>query len=137
MINKYISQTVTLEDGQDAEDIKVVLTAYRPPNTDVKVWVKFLNAEDGETMAQKSWIELEKLDDTVYSSLANMNDFIVFNYKIPVAYMTGTNGEFQYTDSSGSVYTGYKYYAVKIGLSGSNSAVVPKVGDLQVINLQM
>jgi len=137
LINKYISQTVTLEDGQDAEDIKVVLTAYRPPNTDVKVWVKFLNAEDGETMAQKSWIELEKLDDTVYSSLANMNDFIVFNYKIPVAYMTGTNGEFQYTDSSGSVYTGYKYYAVKIGLSGSNSAVVPKVGDLQVINLQM
>lgn len=137
LINKYISEIITLEDGQDAEDIKVTLTAYRPPTTDVKVWVKLLNAEDGETIARKAWIELEKIDDTVYSSLANMNDFIEFTYKIPVSYMTGPAGEFRYTDSSGSSYIGYKYYAVKIGLIGENSAIVPKVGDLRVNNLQM
>ena len=136
--NKYISQTITLADGQDAEDLKVYLTAYRPPNTDVHVYLKLLNASDPETFAQKLWIPLEKENngDISYSSISDRQNFKEFTYKIPDSYMTGADGQFQYT-LSGATYTGFKYFAVKIVLTSTNSAVVPRVSDLRAIALQM
>ena len=136
--NKYISQTVTLADGQDAEDLKVYLNAYRPPNTDVLVYAKFLNDSDGETFAQKLWIPLEKEGngDSTYSSLSDRYNYREFVYNIPTSYMTGADGQFQYS-VSGTTYTGYKYYAIKIVLTGTNSSVVPRVADLRAIALQI
>lgn len=141
LYNKYISKTITLAEGQDAEDMQVILTTYRPPNTDVKVWVRLLNAEDtGTAFAQRTWIEMVKANDgdTAYSSQSNKNDFIEYTYKFPTANLTGTNGEVQYLGNDGvTKYTGYKYFAVKIGLSSDDSAVIPRVADLRVIALQM
>jgi hypothetical protein len=144
LFNKYISKTVTLADGQDAEDLQVSLTAYRPPSTDVRIWAKILNAEDGETFAQKNWIELEKTGDgdIAYSSLANRDDFLEYTFKFPSSIMTGTtiggaSNTVAYVNSSGTSFSGYKYFAIKIGLLGTNSAVVPRVADLKCIALQM
>ena len=64
-INKYISQAVTLADGQDAEDIQIFLSAYRPPATDVKVYMKLLNAADSAALSQKDWIEMVKQSDEI------------------------------------------------------------------------
>lgn len=139
LFNKYISKTVTLADGQDAEDLQVTLTSYRPPTTDVKVYAKILHAEDGEALAQKSWIELEKQGngDITYSSLADRNDFLEYTYKFPTSSMTGTGNSVSYTTSAGTKFSGYKYFAVKIGLTANNSAVVPRVADLKCIALQL
>jgi hypothetical protein len=46
-------------------------------------------------------------------------------------------GEVQYTNSQGIKFTGYKYFQVKIGLVGINSAVVPRVADLRVLALSI
>jgi hypothetical protein len=140
LFNKYISRTITLADGQDAEDINVMLTSYRPPGTDVEVYVKILHAEDAEGFAAKPWTELEKTEATspLYSSLTDRNDFKEFTYHFPDANKTGTNGEVQYTNGAGAVFTGYKYFAVKIGLlDDSNTAVVPRVADLRCVALQI
>lgn len=139
LYNKYISKTITLADGQDAEDLKVFLTAYRPPTTDVKVWAKILHAEDSDTIARREWIELVKSGngENLFSSLSDMDEFKEFSYDFPAAQKTGPNGEVQYTNSQGITFTGYKYYAIKIGLLASNSAVIPRVADLRAIALQM
>ena len=136
--NKYISQTIVLADGQDAEDLKVYLTAYRPPNTDVLVYAKFLNGSDGETFNQKLWIPLEKdgNGDSTYSSLADRNNFRELVYSIPASYMIGPDGQFQYT-VNGTTFKSYKYFAIKIVLTGTNSAVIPRVADLRAIALQL
>jgi hypothetical protein len=136
LTNKYISKVVTLDDGQDAEDILVVLTSYRPPTTDVKVWIKLLNGEDSDIFNTREWVELDKQDEGIFSSLANKENFREFSYNLPASSLTGPNGEVQYTNSQGIVFTGYKYFAVKIGLLGTNSAVVPRVADLRVLALQ-
>jgi hypothetical protein len=138
-VNKYISQTITLADGQEAEDLRVYLTSYRPPNTDVKVYVKLLQADDVETLQQKSWFELQKDGDGdgIYSSISDRFNYKEFVYKIPASYMTGTNGEFRYTNGAGTTFTGYKYFAVKIVLTATNAAVVPRVADLRCIALQL
>lgn len=137
-LNKYISQTVTLADGQDAEDIVIFLTAYRPPGTDVKVYAKFLNAEDSDAFNKKYWIEMEKQGggDLLYSSIANRDNFKEFTFAPPASIKTGENGQIQYT-SGGTTYTGYKYFAVKIVLTATNPAIVPRVADLRAIAMQM
>lgn len=132
LVNKYISKNITLADGQDAEDLNIYLTVYKPENTDVKVWVKLRNGEDSETLAQKQWIELNYNSD-FNSSTVNKNDFVDLLYSIPDAYMN--NGVFQYL-SDGVTYSSFKQYAVKIGLFASNSARVPRVTDLRTIALQ-
>ena len=145
-LNKYISQVITLADGQDAEDIQIFLSSYRPPTTDVKVYAKILSADDPEALAQKNWIELIKQGngDTTYSSLANRDDFKEYSYGFNVSNLTGTNGEVQYTSQS-VTYTGYKYFQIKIVLISEtdtatgliNTAVVPRVADLRCIALQI
>lgn len=131
LINKYISKTVTLANGQDAEDLIVKLTAYRPPGSTVKVWIKIRNGEDGELFDKKPWIELDYID--IFSSKANKNNFLEFDYTIKPANLN--NGTVFYV-SNGITYSGFKQFAIKIGLMGTNSALVPRVGDLRVIALQ-
>ena len=135
-LNRYISKTVTLAEGQDAEDMIVICTAYRPPQTDFKVYARLLNRNDIDLFNNKTWIEMEKVDDNVFSSLVNEQDYKEFQFKFPASSLTGVNQEVQYTNADGSVYTGYKHFAIKIVLTSSNGAVVPKVGDLRVIALQ-
>ena len=137
-INKYISQAVTLADGQDAEDIQIFLSAYRPPNTDVKVYIKVLHAADPVALFQRDWIEMIKQSgaEGMYSSSANRLDFKEYAFGFDVSRMTGPNGEFQYT-SGGITYTGYKYYQIKIVLTADNTAVYPRVADLRAIALQI
>jgi hypothetical protein len=137
LINKYINRPVTLAEGQDAEDLSVILTAYRPPTTDVYVWARIMHNEDTQfAFSDLPWIPLEMLDSTAYSALANRDDFREFSYQFPEAYLTGPNEEVQYTNQAGITFTGFKYFALKIGLSANNSAVVPRVADLQVIAMQ-
>jgi hypothetical protein len=137
LANKYISKIVTLAEGQDAEDLAVVLTAYRPPGTDILVYAKLLNNEDGELFTDKNWILMEKLDNTLYSSLVVLDDFKEYSFKFPDSALTGSGSEIQYTTTAGAVFTGFKSFAIKIGLSADDSAVVPRVADLRTIGLQI
>ena len=137
LTNKYISMPVTLAEGQDAEDMLVITTSYRPPNTEIYVWLRLLNNEDGTAFSDLPWILLEAVDSSIYSSASDLSDFREMSYKIPDANLTGDGGVVQYTNTDGSVYTGFKTFAVKIGLADSdNSAVVPRVADLRCIALQ-
>jgi hypothetical protein len=135
LINKYISRTVTLGEDQDAEDLKVYITAYKPPGTDIKVYAKLKNSTDPDPFDDKNWIEMEKEIDSV-SSLVDKNDFRGFEFKLPDSSLTGSSGEVQYI-SNGITYTTYKQYSIKIGLTSNNSAVVPRVADLRAIALQI
>ena len=145
LFNKYISKIVTLAEGQDAEDLLVSLTAYVPPGiTDdypIRVWAKILNNQDGELFSEKSWIEMNRVGEVaVFSSEKNINDYKSIDFRFPDSMIS--NDEIrpgvQYV-ANGNTYTGFKQFAVKIGLLGNegDTAIVPKVADLRVIALQM
>lgn len=138
LVNKYISSTVTLAEGQDAEDLVVILSAYRPPNSDVKVWVKIRHREDGDRMGLRPWVELTTTSEK-YSSLSNPDDMIEVRYQFPEELMTGAlAGEVEYDQVSDPTVTfaGFKQFAIKVGLLGTNSAVVPRIAELRAIALQ-
>jgi len=135
---KYITRIMTLEDGQDAEDLKVKLSGYKPLNTNIRVYYKIMNKDDYENFELKNWVEMEQTTvSSVYSSEENSFDYKTFNYAIPNANLTGPNGEVQYTNSIGITYTGYKYIAIKVVLTSTTTGLVPKVSEFMAIALQV
>jgi hypothetical protein len=103
--SKYISKKVVLGKDQDAEDIRVYVTAHLPANTSLKLYGKFLNAEDSELLDSKNWTPLEEVDAFTYvSAQENRNDVIEKQYKIPYYHddETALTGHGQMTWSGGA-----------------------------------
>jgi len=137
-LSRYISKQVILDEGQDAEDLRVYVTGYKPAGTNIEVYAKILNATDGTPFSEANYIKLEQVTSTlVNSSSLDPLDFKEFEFKIPSASLTGPNGEVQYTASDGNTYTGYKYFAIKIVLLSNNTSLVPRAKDYRAIALQI
>jgi hypothetical protein len=128
--SKYVSRQVVLDDGQEAEDLRVYLSQYVPNGTDVKVYGRFLHQSDPAPFEEKDWIELTTTPPTVTSS-----SFIEYTYDIPSTELDG-NGVLEYI-TDGVTYTGYKTFAVKVVLLSSKTSVVPKCRELRAIALQV
>ena len=79
---KYISVIVTLATGQDAEDLQVTLTARRPPGTDIKVYARFLNGSDPDSITNKVWTPLINQGASLYSDPSNPSAFNEYTYTV-------------------------------------------------------
>jgi hypothetical protein len=89
--SRYVSKSVVLGNGQDAEDLRVYLNAYTPDGTSIHVYGKFLNSDDYEAMSDKNWTPLEEINPTTYvSSTTDKNDIIEKEFRIPFFHNDGT-----------------------------------------------
>lgn len=163
--NKYISRTITL--NQESEDLIVYLTGYRPQNTNIKVYGKFLNtATDNQLFDEKVWTELEFKNnmDVVYSN--DIDDYKEYVYGIPASTSgvitasltpfatysdTGVSlsvdniarGTASYNSPSptgGTVYNinrGFNSFSIKILLLSEDPVKIPNVRDVRALALQM
>lgn len=83
-LSKYVSKTITLSDGNDAEDISVYLTAYKPVGTNLIVYAKLLAADDTDVFEDKDWSILRQINDgTLYSDSENPEDYKEYQYALP------------------------------------------------------
>lgn len=106
--NRYISKRLALADGLDAEDIKVLITAYKPEGTDVEVYAKVLNGTDGESFNDKDWSKLVlSAANDVKSDSLNLRDYREYEYTFdtapPGVLITGTVA----TDTSNTTIAGF------------------------------
>jgi hypothetical protein len=98
--SKYVSEIVTLAPGQDAEDLQVILTAWRPPGTDIQVWVKFLNGQDSDPISAKTWTPLINQSVTLYSDPGNPSNQNEYTFGIAPYYnLIPTTGTITTTSS--------------------------------------
>ena len=82
--SKSITKVITLADGNDAEDINVYLTAYKPLGTNIIVYAKVLNSADAEKFEDKDWSILQMVDGvSLYSDSTNQNDYKEYRYTFP------------------------------------------------------
>ena len=84
-VSRYISKSVILADNQDAEDLRVYITAYRPVNTNVMMYAKFRHKDDPDTFENKSWTKLNELNIPFFSATSNINDRIEIEYGVPAS----------------------------------------------------
>ena len=149
---RYITRPVELADGQDAEDLKVFLTSYKPQGTDVKVYARIHNPEDAEGIDDKDFTPLTQITSSnVYSDSVDTTDFKEFEF----GFSANTNGQgflttansharlnssnndvVAYRAGDGSVHHTYKTFAIKIVMTSTGTNVVPLVKDMRAIALQ-
>ena len=138
--SKYISKRVTLQDGLDAEDLKVYLTAYRPPGTTIEVYAKFLNEGDPDDFNSKPWSQMVAKSSNPFSQNSNRFDFKEFEFDLDTsapatgaAFLNASN-VFEYQDGT-AVYNDYKYFAIKVVLLSEDFSKVPRLADIRAIAL--
>ena len=151
--NRYISKRVVL--NQEAEDLIVYVTGYRPVGTNILVYGKFLNRNDNENFDVKAWTELslKKELKTTFSSPQNIDDYRELVYEMPVGKLpfdderTALNAYLDpdsidpvkvltYKDTLGEIYTGYSIFAIKIILLSNSPVVLPTMRDVRALALQ-
>jgi hypothetical protein len=82
---KHISGKVTFDESRLAEDVLVFLRAYKPTDSNIKVFVKIHNSKDPDAFDDKDWTLLaEKTGGNTYSSLMSGNDYVEISYGFPL-----------------------------------------------------
>jgi len=125
---RYISKTVNLAKDQVGEDMLVYVSAYKPANTNIKVYVRAINSHDIETIDNKAWTEMIANTTGVnFSSPTNTFDYVEIPFTVPFqptgtlqtgtfstalsAIVTGTSGTVNTNISVGNVVRVYSPYS--------------------------
>lgn len=148
-LNKYISRNVVL--NQEAEDLIVYVTGYRPSGTDIYVYGKFLNNNDPNQFDDKNWTLMTNQQAAIFSSPKDSEDYREFIYYVPTgntasqqanAYLdpnaTDPDPEnvLTYYDNVGRYYTGFSTFGIKIVLTSTSPVKIPTMRDVRAIALQ-
>ena len=123
---RYISRRVTLEDGFDAQDLKVFINAYKPKNTDIKVYYKVHSLEDPEDFEDKPYVLFTQETDLnlISASESDIKEYVFRTSANNISYTSGTQ-----------TYDNFKTFSIKIVLGSSSTAIIPKVKDMKAIAL--
>lgn len=82
--SRHISSKVTFANNRFAEDIRVFMTAYRPANTDLRVYARVHNSADPDAFDDRQWTPLVYVDNaTKFSSSLDRNDVIEYELGLP------------------------------------------------------
>jgi len=128
---RYITRKVNLADGFDSGDLRVYLTAYKPSNSNIRVYYKVLSISDPNAFEDKNYQLMTQLNNTNFVS-TSYNDYREISYAPGV---NGTaNNSVTYTSGS-TAYNSFRTFAIKIVLTGTNTTDVPKVRDFRAIAL--
>ena len=134
---KYISKVVELAEDLDAEDFELTLSAYRPKDTNVKVYIKAQNGYDNDEFDNLAWTELELFEGVgSYSTVSNLNDYREFKYKIANANKVSQlpSGAYAYTSQAGA-FEGFKRFQIRIDMLSPNIYSAPTLKDYRGIAL--
>ena len=128
---KHITKKINFANNKFAEDLLVYLTAYRPANTDIKVFARIHNSNDSEAFDDKDWTMLTLNEgDKLYSSPDNENDYIELTYGFAAHPNTvlrvAGSANVENTSTVTVIGSGSSYQ--------SNTAFSLKVGDLVKIS---
>jgi hypothetical protein len=100
-VSRYISKNAILAEGQDAEDVVALVTAYRPPKSNLKVYAKVISAADPDKFIQKDWSAMpETSSPSLQSSSVDRNDLVELTYDLPTTVQLIQNSAVVSTTSS-------------------------------------
>ena len=91
--SRYMSKSVKLTTGQNSEDLKVYMAAYRPSNSNFKVYAKIISAQDPNLYGDRIWSRLTEssVTNSLFSSVTNANDFVELLWDFPTSQLIFSN----------------------------------------------
>ena len=122
---RYITRRVVLADDMDAGDLRVFLNAYKPTEANIQVYYKLLSSDDPSTFDEQAYQLMTAVQgyNQVSLSQSDLKEY---------GYAPGTSNVATNRISYG-VYTNFKYFAIKIVLTTTNTTRAPFVKNLRVV----
>jgi hypothetical protein len=126
---RYISKTVTLAPEFDAGDLRVYLTAVKPPESNIQVYYKVHNRYDNESIAEKNWVKMtQRVGEINFSSRLN---------PIQLEFRPSMNSNNIIYSTNTATFDSFNQFKVKIVMSSSSTVLtkIPYVYDMRAIAL--
>ena len=76
-------KSVTLDEGLDAEDLRVFITATKPGSSDVEVYARVSNELEVDDFEDRHWTRLQLEGFNKQSAPGSIDDFAEYEYRIP------------------------------------------------------
>ena len=126
---RYISKTVTLIDGFDAGDLRVFLTAVKPPGANVNIYYKVRNSLDPNPIEDRNWVRMTQ-KTSQFSFSVNRNP-VEYEYRPSL-----TSNNITYSTET-TTYKTFNQFAIKIVLSSRSTVAngIPYILDVRAIAL--
>jgi hypothetical protein len=130
---RYITRKVTLEQGFDATDLQVFLTANKQVGCDIQVYYKVMSQQDpDQNFDNKFWTRMRLATNASVFS-ANELDYIEYKY-VPAGALTVPTTPISYTNGA-ATYTNFRIFAIKICMFSTSTVVIPSIRDMRGIAL--
>jgi len=132
-LSRYITRRVILQDGFDANMIRVYLTSYKPAEAEIEVYYKILSGEDNTNFDDRPYVRMQRVQPGNESLLDSRNSqtFDDFLEQLYIPTTTDTS----YVGSNSITYENFKTFAIKIVLRTSNPTYSPVIRDFRAIAL--
>ena len=78
-LSRYITKSVELDDTVEATNVNVYLNAYKPIETTIQVWVRYLPFGLKTGIADRTWTQLQTVTS---SNSTNENDYVELHYNL-------------------------------------------------------
>ena len=127
---KYITKTVTLADGFDATDLRLMMNSYVPLEGTIEIYYKVLSGSDPQTIDQKSWTgPMYQVNQT--GTISDSRDQW---YDLEFKSSSAAVPSISYSDGT-TTYSNFKKFAIKIVMKSSNTGKAPMISQLRAIAL--
>jgi hypothetical protein len=129
---KYITKKVTLAAGNDSEDLRVYFSAYRPQGTNIYVFYRLQNRNDNQTFEDSAW-QLMTIVNNTNGYSTSITDILEFEAAPGVNNIA--NNQISYASTTGTLYSSFSQFAIKIILTTSDKTVIPFLSDMRALAL--
>ena len=129
---------MTLKEGFESEDIKVLVNAVRPKGTQIYVYYKIKAAEDTEGFDTRPYNRLYELTNSDDVSQKESDvlplEFVSYKKNSDGSIDQSTVGGTRYS-SNGSNYEKFNEYAIKIVMASDSTNTVPLIDSMGALAL--
>lgn len=116
---KYVTKTVTLNEGFNANSLVTHLNINRPAGSSIEVYARFKNEFDTSSIANKAWVLLTQENNGGNTSQTDQ-------------YVEDTWSVYDYTYNG---FNNFNQFEVKVVMLSTNTSKVPVISDIRVIAL--
>lgn len=122
--SRHISSKLAFANNRFAEDIRLIVNAYRPANTDLQFYARVFNSSDPEAFDDKSWTPLVYKENGNTFSSSDKRDLVEYTLGLP-----------QYHESANSLPGSFTTQLANTVLSASGVDPSTYVANNDVIRL--
>jgi hypothetical protein len=126
-LTRFITRKITLLDGFDSGDLRVIVRATRLQGTNIIAYYKVLSSADSEEFEDKKWKKMFLTNNVLSKDLYTPVDYI---YRAdPI------RNKLSYTEDGVEYPIGgkFKYFAIKLVMLSECSCIAPTVENIKII----